>query len=124
MYVTTSARISSSDTRMPMNRALKIKKPHTGVSRSRPTNLRDDVTRTVPKTEPAIVSRIAFKTVLPDFSQANSLLLCHHITRKERRNDFSNFNLFFSFSLSLSFSFFLVYSSIKSSIKFSRIESY
>lgn len=43
--VTASARISSADTRAPMNRALKIKKPHTGVSRSRPTNLRDDAAR-------------------------------------------------------------------------------
>lgn len=43
--VTASARISSADARAPMNRALKIKKPHTGVSRSRPTNLRDDAAR-------------------------------------------------------------------------------
>lgn len=43
--VAASARISSADTRAPMNRALKIKKPHTGVSRSRPTNLRDDAAR-------------------------------------------------------------------------------
>ena len=49
--VTASARISSADTRAPMNRALKIKKPHTGVSRSRPTNLRDDAARDINRSQ-------------------------------------------------------------------------